>query len=105
MSASPSKLELTQGLAVVTEDAMFGVAAAGHDDVDVLTGLGKRRADVYESAVRGKPVVPSTAFREWMTTLCVAIAPIEPPAWMPMAQLVKGGVTALGGARGVRALF
>src|SRR5262249_49806002 len=33
------------------------------------------------------------------------IAPVRPPLWMPMAQLVRLGVTIEGGARGMRALF
>jgi len=97
--------ELVEGLEVVAEDALFGVAAAGEDDEDVLMGLGKRRAQIYEEVLRGSHREPITNYRQWMTELTAALAPVCPPAWMPMAELVDSGVTVEGGARGVRALF
>jgi hypothetical protein len=96
---------LVEALAAVTEDALFGVAAAGEDDEDILTGLGKRRAPLYDDVVRGKGFVAISSYREWMTGLAAALAPICPPAWMPMAGLIKNGITVEGGARGVRAIF
>src|SRR5262245_26649449 len=103
--ASPSEEELVPALHAVTEDALFGVAAAGEDDEDVLLGLGKRRAQVYEDVVRGKGRVTMSSYRDWMTGLAAAVAPVCPPSWLPMAEIVKSGVTVEGGARGVRALF
>jgi hypothetical protein len=100
-----AEADLVEALQAATEDALFGVAAAGEDDEDVLVGLGKRRASVYEDVVRGKPRVSTSSYREWMTGLAAAIAPVCPPTWLPMADLVKSGVTVEGGARGVRALF
>jgi len=94
-----------QGLAAVTEDGLFAVAAAGEGNEDVLVGLAKRRAQIYEDAIRGKSRVPLHAYRQWATALAAAIAPIHPPSWMPMGQLVESGITVEGGARGVRALF
>jgi len=105
VSSCPAPIEIVQGLAAVTEDGLFAVAAAGEGDEDVLVGLGKRRAQVHEDAIRGKPRVSLTAYREWATDLAAAIAPIQPPSWMPMGQLVDSGITVEGGARGVRALF
>jgi tellurite resistance protein len=105
MSSCPPQIELVHGLAAVTEDALFAVAAAGEDDEDVLSGLGKRRGDVYENVIRGKERVHITTYREWMMGLAAAIAPVRPPRWMPMAELVSSGITVEGGARGVRALF
>jgi hypothetical protein len=101
----PADQVLVETLAAVTEDALFGVAAAGEDDEDVLMGLGKRRAPVYDDIVRGKGSVPVSSFRPWMMDLAAALAPVCPPAWMPMAGLVKSGITVEGGARGVRAIF
>src|SRR5689334_8040702 len=101
---SPDAL-LGQGLEAVTEDALFAVAAAGEDDENVLIGLGKRRADLYERVVRGQARIPIGSYRDWTTNLAAAIAPVRPPLWMPMAQLVHQGVTVEGGARWVRALF
>src|SRR5215212_8464640 len=101
----PPDAKLVDALEAVTEDALFGVAAAGHDDEDVLLGLGKRRAQLYEDVVRNHDRVPISEYRRWMTELTAALAPICPPAWMPMAELVESGITVEGGARGVRALF
>src|SRR5882724_8384484 len=96
---------LARGLEAVTEDALFGVAAVGEADEDVLMALGKRRAHVYDDIVAGKEAVPIASYREWMAVLAAAMAPVHPPVWMPMAALVKSGLTVEGGARGVRALF
>jgi hypothetical protein len=105
MSAHPPEAHLLDGLEAVTEDAIFAVAAAGEDDENVLSGLGKRRADLYERVVRGQARIPIGSYREWSTDLAAAIAPVRPPFWMPMAELVRHGITVEGGARGVRALF
>ncbi len=101
----PVEAVLAKALEAVTEDALFGVAAVGDVDEDVLMALGKRRAPVYDDIVLGKRAVAIASYREWMTGLAAAMAPVHPPTWMPMAGLVRGGVTVEGGARGVRALF
>ena len=54
MTTPHTPRELARGLYAVTEDALFGVAAAGYPDEEALVGLGKRRADVYRSVVRGE---------------------------------------------------
>jgi tellurite resistance protein len=105
MSSLPEQSLLVRGLRALTEDMLFGVAAAGRDDEDTLTGLARRRSDVYESIVAGQGAIPITDYRDWMAALTVAIAPICPPAWLPMSELVSGGLTLEGGVRGVRALF
>jgi tellurite resistance protein len=105
MTATSASEGLARGLAAVTADALFGVAAVGHPDEDTLVGLGKRRADAYKAAVRGEPAPSIAELREWITELCVAAAPVCPPAWMPMAALIEDGLTLEGGARGMRALF
>src|SRR5687767_2154629 len=105
MSSLPEHAKMVRGLQAVTEDIFFGVAAAGRDDEDTLTSLARRRSDVYENVLRGQSVVPLTDYRGWMTGLAAAIAPIRPPVWMPMSDLVSSGMTLEGGVRGVRALF
>ena len=105
MSSLPEQSKLVRGLQTVTEDIFFGVAAAGRDDEDTLTSLAQRRSDVYENVLRGQSVVPLADYRAWMTALAAAIAPVRPPVWMPMSELVAGGMTLEGGVRGVRALF
>jgi tellurite resistance protein len=103
--SSAEQTHLVRGLQAVTEDVFFGVAAAGRDDEDTLTALVRRRADIYERIVSGGSAASVTAYRDWMTALATAIAPVCPPVWMPMAELVAGGLTLEGGVRGVRALF
>src|SRR6185436_18882474 len=105
MSPFSPPRELVEALEAVTEDALFGIAAAGESDEDLLTGLGKRRAEVYEAVARGKGRVAPASFRAWMTPLVAAVAPLGAPVWMPMAELVSSGITVEGGARGVRSLF
>jgi tellurite resistance protein len=105
MSSFPEQVQLVRGLQAVTEDIFFGVAAAGRDDEDTLSALARRRSDVYENIVAGRGAVGIAAWREWMTGLAAAIAPICPPAWLPMSELVSAGLTLEGGVRGVRAFF
>jgi tellurite resistance protein len=105
MSSLPEQATLVRGLQAVTEDVFFGVAAAGRDDEDTLIALARRRSDVYENILRGRSAVAVTDYRTWMTGLARAIAPVCPPVWMPMSDLVAGGMTLEGGVRGVRALF
>jgi tellurite resistance protein len=105
MSSLPEQSRLLRGLQAVTEDALFGVAAAGRDDEDTLTALARRRADVYEAWVAGREAATVVAYREWMTACCAAVAPFTPPAWLPLSDLIAGGLTLEGGVRGVRALF
>jgi tellurite resistance protein len=105
MPSAPEQTQLVRGLQAVTEDVFFGVAASGRDDEDTLTALVRRRADVYERVLSGGAAPPITSYREWMTGLAAAIAPVCPPSWMPMADLVGAGLTLEGGVRGVRALF
>jgi tellurite resistance protein len=105
MAENPPEGLLVQGLEAVAEDALFAVAAAGEDDENVFLGLGKRRADLYERVVRGQSRILTTSYRDWTTSLAAAIAPVRPPLWMPMAELVRQGVTVEGGARGMRAFF
>jgi tellurite resistance protein len=105
MSSVPEQAKLVRGLQAVTEDLFFGVAAAGRDDEDALTSLARRRSDIYENILRGESTVAVADYRPWMTGLAAAIAPIRPPLWMPMSDLVSSGMTLEGGVRGVRALF
>jgi hypothetical protein len=101
----PAEAALILALQAITEDALFGIAAAGEDDEDVLAGLGKRRAQVYEDVIRGMGRVTLSSHRDFTTALAAALAPVCPPAWLPMAEIVKAGITVEGGARGVRAFF
>jgi hypothetical protein len=97
---------LTRVVAVLAEDAIFGLAAAGGDPVGALDGLGKRRADVYAAAVQGT-ASPGMLdhFDVWFVQLARAMAPVSPPSWIPMMDVVREKVSLEIGARGLRSLF
>lgn len=103
--ATPSAFGLSKTLAAIVEDAVFGLCATRRADVEALRAIAKRRAPAYEQAMLGGERVSVDAFAAWMGELCATVAPIQPPEWMPMADVIDAGVTLLGGARGVRALF
>jgi tellurite resistance protein len=97
---------LTRVVAVLAEDAIFGLAAAAGDPVGALDGLGKRRADVYAAAVQGT-ASPGMLDRydAWFVQLARAMAPVSPPPWIPMMDVVREKVSLEIGARGLRSLF
>src|SRR4029079_12208498 len=47
----------------------------------------------------------SGEFDNWIVELTRAVAPIFPPTWMPMAEVIREKVTLEVGARGLRSLF
>lgn len=103
--AASNELHLSQALAAIAEDAVFGLSAIRRADVEVLRALAKRRAPAYEKAAHGGERRGAAAFTDWVFELCSMMAPIHPPEWMPMADVIEAGVSLSGGARGVRALF
>ena len=93
-------------VAVLAEDAMFALAAGGGDAEGALEGLGKRREPAYNAILQGMPVARmSDQLDAWIVQLARAMAPIAPPAWLPMMDVVREKVTLEIGARGLRSLF
>jgi hypothetical protein len=91
---------------VLGEDAMFVFALGARDPNDALEGLLHRRTPAYGSAVRGQPHTRMTArFDAWVVEMARAMAPVSPPSWMPMMEVVREKVTLEIGARGLRSLF
>lgn len=105
MARAPERPGLVEALSALTEDAIFGLAAGSRADVERLRALAKRRAGAYEAAARGEARLGLASFARWVPELCAAIAPVHPPDWMPMAEVVANGLSLEGGARGVRSLF
>src|SRR3954468_4340734 len=102
----PDQKTLVLGRLVGTlaEDAIFGLSCGGGSDV--LDGLGKRRGEAYSAILRGHRLNTMTSeFDNWVVELTRAVAPIFPPTWMPMAEVIREKVTLEAGARGVRSLF
>ncbi len=88
----------------LAEDAIFGLSTGG--GTDVLDGLGKRRGEAYSALLGGHRLNTMTGeFDNWVVELTRAVAPIFPPGWMPMAEVIREKVTLEVGARGLRSLF
>jgi tellurite resistance protein len=98
----------TQALArlvsTLAEDAMFGLSTGG--GIDVLEGLGRRRGEAYSAVLAGHRLnTMSGELDNWIVELTRAAAPIFPPGWLPMAEVIREKVTLEVGARGLRSLF
>jgi hypothetical protein len=105
MTSSAPTLDLARALALLSEDAFFAVAGAAKLDVDGLRALAARRSAAVAAVARGTPMPGLDAWEPWVLGLCLAIAPIAPPRWVPMADAVEAGLSLEHGARGVRSLF
>jgi hypothetical protein len=91
----------------LAEDAMFVLAGcAGRDPKDALENLLQRRSSAYTAAVQGQPHTRMTGqYGPWFVDMSRAMAPVAPPAQVPMMEIVREKVTLELGARGLRSLF
>ncbi len=104
-AAEAASQALSRLVSTLAEDAIFALAAGGAPDA-ALEGLGKRRAEAHAAVMQGVSVPTMTAqFDAWLVEEARAIAPIAPPSWMPMSEVVREKVTLELGARGLRSLF
>src|SRR6476659_4727384 len=102
--SDPKTLALARLVSALSEDAMFALSTGG--GTDVLDGLGKRRGEAYAAVLSGHRLNTMTGeFDNWVVELTRAVAPIFPPTWMPMAEVIREKVTLEAGARGIRSLF
>jgi tellurite resistance protein len=103
-ASDPKTLVLGRLVSTLAEDAMFGLATGG--GTDVLDGLGKRRGEAYTAILAGHRLnTMSGELDNWIVEMTRAVAPIFPPGWMPMAEVIREKVTLEVGARGLRSLF
>lgn len=103
-TTDPKTLVLGRLVSTLAEDAMFGLSTGGGSDV--LDGLGKRRGEAYSAILAGHRLnTMTTEFDNWVVELTRAVAPIFPPSWLPMAEVIREKVTLEVGARGLRSLF
>jgi hypothetical protein len=105
MSAAPPPLNPLVTLVTLCEDAFFGITASGRLDLEALRALAARRAPTYRAAALGSPGPTLADWEPWLLALCAASAPITPPRWMPMAEVIHAGLSLELGARGMRSLF
>ncbi len=102
----PTTQAFARLVSVLAEEIMFALSGAGGSSKDALDGVIKRRAEVHTAAVQGQDVATMvTGFDAWFIDMARTMAPIAPPSWMPMADVVKEKVTLEGGGRGLRSLF
>jgi tellurite resistance protein len=91
---------------VLGEDAIFVLASGSRDPKDALEGLLQRRGYAYTAAVQGVAHTRmTTQFDSWIVEMVRAMAPVSPPVWVPMMEVVREKVTLEAGARGLRSLF
>jgi hypothetical protein len=107
--AHPSDLAtqaLSRLVAALCEDAIFAIAAAGVVNGDALDGIARRRSEAYLALVHATELYRMTThFDYWLVEMARAMAPIAPPVWMPMNEMIREKVTLEIGARGIRSLF
>jgi tellurite resistance protein len=105
--ADPTTLALSALIPALAEEAIFAAGAAPGATRDAVEGMLKRRADVHLALLAGTAKEPRLfeSFDGWMVSLARAIAPVAPPTWLPMADVLKHKVTLEAGARGLRSLF
>ena len=88
----------------LAEDALFVVGSAAHDR-DALEGVLTARGRLHRRRAGSAPPADDDAFDAWLVDMARAMAPIAPPVWMPMMEVVREKVTLEMGARGLRSLF
>jgi tellurite resistance protein len=97
---------LSRLVSITCEDAIFGLSAALGNAHDALEELVKRRKDAHQLALNGQRTPRMVdAVDAWVVDMARAMAPICPPSWMPMAEVLAEKVTLEVGARGLRSLF
>lgn len=100
----PNLVALGRLVGALAEDAIFGLSTGGGPNM--LEGLGRRRGEAYQAILAGHRLnTMATELDPWLVEMTRAAAPIFPPAWMPMADVLREKVTLEVGARGLRSLF
>ena len=107
MTIDETSARLTQLVSTLAEDTLFVLAGdEGAVSAPPFEALAKRRASTYSAALQGQPrPTMVSAFDAWVIDLCRAMAPIAPPDWLPMGDVIRANVTLEAGARGFRSLF
>jgi hypothetical protein len=100
----PKTAALGRLIGALAEDAIFGLAAGGGSGV--LEGLGRRRGEAYQAILSGHRLnTMSGELDHWLVEMTRAVAPVFPPVWMPMGDVLREKVTLEVGARGLRSFF
>lgn len=103
-NVDPKTAALGRLIATLSEDAIFALGTGGGPHV--LEGIGRRRGEAYQAVLSGHRLnTMSGELDHWLVELVRAAAPIYPPAWMPMSDVLRGKVTLEAGPRGLRSFF
>ena len=104
MASSPNEC-LANTYLNLCDDAFFVIASTARLDGDMLRDFAQRRSPVLQAAARGAPSEHMGPWDSWLLRLSAAIAPLSPPRWLAMADVIDEGVSLEHGARGMRSLF
>ena len=106
VTVDPHHDSLSRLVGIVAEEAIFGLSAALGSANDALEALVERRKESHAAAMQNGRVPRMVEnFDAWIIDMTRAMAPIAPPSWMPMAEVIREKVTLEIGARGLRSLF
>jgi hypothetical protein len=109
MSNSDRSPPLSRLVATLAEDTIFVLSGdEGAVSSPPFEALARRREAAYRGVAFGDGADRPTMlahFDSWVAEMARAMAPIAPPDWLPMGQVVRAHVTLEAGARGLRSLF
>ncbi len=89
----------------VVEDLLFSLSGGEGSDAEALVGILGRRLKHHQKARTEAVSRMGSDFEPWLFALARAAAPIAPPSWLPMGDVLREKVTLEVGARGLRSLF
>ncbi len=104
MASSPNECLANTHLNLC-DDAFFLIASTARLDDDLLRDFAKRRSPVLQAVARGAAPEHLGSWDGWLVKMSAAIAPLAPPRWLAMSDVIDEGVSLEHGARGVRSLF
>jgi hypothetical protein len=95
---------LARLVSTLAEDAIFALSTGG--GLHALEGTARRRADAYSAVLAGHRLnTMSNELDHWLVEMTRVAAPVFPPTWLPMGDVLREKVTLEVGARGLRSLF
>ncbi|MBK9260359.1 MAG: hypothetical protein IPM54_11045 [Polyangiaceae bacterium] len=104
MASSPNEC-LANTYLTLCDDVFFLIASTARLDDDLMRDFSKRRSSVLQAIARGASPEQMGQWESWLLRMSAAIAPIAPPRWLAMSDVIDEGVSLEHGARGVRSLF
>src|SRR6185437_15840315 len=84
---------LSRLTSTLAEDAIFALSASLTVSRDVIDNAIKRRGDAHTASFQNQPVAQMTELDTWSIEMARVMAPIAPPVWLPMADVLREKVT------------